>query len=163
MPPPAPSRTRSVTRSRPERRSPSTSTGTPPAQGATCRCPPCGTRSQSAQLDTGAVEVPEPACRLSTVVPLRPSLGPATAPAALDGTSPIPPRMARELVAKAPAFERVLTDPVTGDHLHTASRTYRPSAAMAENLRLIDPVCAVPGCHRNVMTVGEMDHIEEFD
>src|SRR5699024_11283102 len=21
----------------------------------------------------------------------------------------------------------------------------------------------VPGCHRNVMTVGEMDHIEEFD
>src|SRR5699024_1045159 len=87
----------------------------------------------------------------------------SNAPATLDGTIPIPPRMARELVAKAPAFERVLTDPVTGDHLHTASRTYRPSAAMAGNLRLIDPVCAVPGCHRKVMTVGEMDHLEEFD
>src|SRR5699024_12550695 len=38
-------------------------------------------------------------------------------------------------VAKAPAFERVLTDPVSGGHLPSASRTYRPSAAMAENLR----------------------------
>lgn len=116
-----------------------------------------------AQLHTGAVEVPEPAFRLSVVVPVLTLLGRSNAPATLDGTVPIPPRMARELVAKAPAFERVLSDPVTGDHLHSASRTYRPSSAMAENLRLIDPVCAVPGCHRNVMTVGEMDHIEEFD
>lgn len=115
------------------------------------------------QLDTGAVEVPEPAFRLSVVVPMLTLFGLSNAPATLDGTIPIPPRMARELVAKAPAFERVLTDPVSGGHLPSASRTYRPSAAMAENLRLIDPVCAVPGCHRNVMTVGEMDHIEEFD
>src|SRR5699024_2338736 len=81
----------------------------------------------------------------------------------LDGTIPIPPRMARELVARAPAFERVLTDPVSGQHLPSASTTYRPTRAMAENLRLIDPVCAVPGCTRNVMTIGETDHIEEFD
>lgn len=115
------------------------------------------------QLETGAVEVPEPAFRISVVVPVLTLLGRSNAPATLDGTIPIPPRMARELVAKAPAFERVLTDPVSGDHKPSASRTYRPSAAMAENLRLIDPVCAVPGCTRNVMTVGEMDHIEEFD
>ena len=81
----------------------------------------------------------------------------------LDGTNPIPPRMARQMVAKAPAVERVLTDPISGDYLPSASQTYRPSAAMAENLRLIDPVCAVPGCARSVMTIGEMDHIEEFD
>lgn len=115
------------------------------------------------QLDTGAVEVPEPAFRLSVVVPVLTLLGRSHAPATLDGTIPIPPRMARELVAKAPAFERVLAEPVGGAHLPTASKTYRPSAAMAESLRLIDPVCAVPGCTRNVMTVGEMDHIEEFD
>lgn len=115
------------------------------------------------QLDTGAVEVPESAFRISVVVPVLTLLGRSNAPATLDGTIPIPPRMARELVAKAPAFERVLTDPVSGDHLPSASRTYRPTTAMAENLRLIDPVCAVPGCTRNVMTVGEMDHIEEFD
>lgn len=114
-------------------------------------------------LETGAVEVPEPAFRLSVVVPVLTLLGLSNAPATLDGTVPIPPRMARELVAKAPAFERVLTDPVFGDHLPSASRTYRPTAAMAENLRLIDPVCAVPSCTRNVMTVGEMDHVEEFD
>lgn len=114
-------------------------------------------------LETGAVEVPEPAFRLSVVVPVLTLLGLSHAPATLDGTIPIPPRLARELVAQAPAFERVLTDPVSGAHLPLASRTYRPSAAMAENLRLIDPVCAVPACTRNVMTVGETDHIEEFD
>lgn len=115
------------------------------------------------QLDTGAVEVPDPAFRISVVVPVLTLLGRSNAPATLDGTIPIPPRMARELVAQAPAFERVLTDPVSGHHLPSASRTYRPSAAMGENLRMMDPVCAVPGCTRNVMTVGEMDHIEEFD
>ncbi len=114
-------------------------------------------------LDTGGVEVPEPAFRLSVVVPVLTLLGRSNAPAMLDGTIPIPPRMARELVARAPAFERVLSDPISGEHLPSASTTYRPTAAMAENLRLIDPVCAVPGCTRNVMTVGETDHIEEFD
>lgn len=114
-------------------------------------------------LETGAVEVPEPAFRLSVVVPVLSLLGRSHAPATLDGTVPIPARMARELVASAPAFERVLVDAATGDYLPAASRTYRVSRAMAENLRLIDPVCAVPGCARNVMTIGENDHIEEFD
>lgn len=115
------------------------------------------------QLHTGAVEVPDPAFRISVVVPVLTLLGLSNAPATLDGTIPIPPRMARELVAKAPAFERVLAEPIAGGYLPSASRTYRTSTAMAENLRLIDPVCAVPGCARNVMTVGEIDHIQEFD
>ena len=115
------------------------------------------------QLDTGAVEAPEPAFRISVVVPVLTLLGLSNAPATLDGTIPIPPRMARELVARAPAFERVLADPIDGGYLPSASRTYRTGTAMAENLRLIDPVCAVPGCARNVMTVGETDHIQEFD
>lgn len=114
-------------------------------------------------LETGTVEVPEPAFRLSVVVPVLSLLGRSHAPAMLDGTIPIPARMARELVAKAPAFERVLADAATGDYAPAASRTYRVSRAMAENLRLIDPICAVPGCACNVMTVGESDHIEEFD
>lgn len=114
-------------------------------------------------LETGTVEVPAPAFRISLVVPVLTLLGLSNAPAMLDGTNPIPPRMARQMVAKAPAVERVLTDPISGDYLPSASQTYRPSAAMAENLRLIDPVCAVPGCARSVMTIGEMDHIEEFD
>ena len=114
-------------------------------------------------LDTGAIEVPEPAFRLSVVIPMLTLLDRSEAPATLDGTIPIPARLARELAARAPAFERVLTDPVSGAYQASASKTYRVSQAMAENLRLIDPVCAVPGCHRNVMTVGESDHIEEFD
>ena len=114
-------------------------------------------------LETGGVEVPESAFRLSLVVPVLTLLGLSHAPATLDGTIPIPPRMARGLVAKAPAFHRVLADPITGAYLPLAAQTYRPTAAMAENLRIIDPVCAVPGCHRSVMDIGEMDHIEEFD
>ncbi|MGP9539292.1 HNH endonuclease signature motif containing protein [Brachybacterium sp. AOP43-C2-M15] len=114
-------------------------------------------------LETGPVEVPEPAFRISVVVPVLTLLGLSSAPATLDGTVPIPPRMARELVARAPAFERVLTHPIKGAYAASASQTYRSTSAMAENLRLIDPVCAVPGCTRNVMTVGEADHIEEFD
>lgn len=114
-------------------------------------------------LETGGVDVPESAFRISVVVPGLTLLGLSNAPATLDGTIPIPPRMARMLVAKAPAFHRVLTDPISGEYLPVAAQTYRPTAAMAEQLRLIDPVCAVPGCHRNVMAVGEMDHIEEFD
>jgi hypothetical protein len=114
-------------------------------------------------LETGVVEVPEPFFRLSVVVPVLTLLGRSHAPATLDGTIPIPARMARELVAKAPAFERVLADAATGAYAHAASSTYRVSRAMAENLRLIDPVCAVPGCQTAVMTVGESDHIEEFD
>ena len=114
-------------------------------------------------LATGGVEVPEPAFRISVVVPILTLLGRSHAPATLDGTIPIPARMARELAAKAPAFERVLADPARGGYAPAASRTYRVSRAMAENLRLIDPVCAVPGCDCNVMTVGESDHIEEFD
>ena len=114
-------------------------------------------------LDTGSIEVPEPAFRISLVVPALSLFGLTDAPATLDGTIPVPAAMARDLVAKAPAFERVLTDPITGAFLPGTSKTYRPSAAMAENLRLIDPVCAAPGCTRNVMTIGEADHIEEFD
>ena len=114
-------------------------------------------------LGTGSIEVPEPAFRLSVVVPVLSLLGLSHAPATLDGTIPVPARMARELVAKAPAFERVLADAATGEYHHAASKTYPVSRAMAENLRLIDPVCALPGCSRNVMTVGESDHIEEFD
>lgn len=114
-------------------------------------------------LTTGAVEVPEPSFRISVVVPVLTLLGLSHAPATLDGTIPIPARMARRLVAQAPAFERVLTDPISGAYLASASRTYRPTAAMAEHLRLIDPICAVPTCSRNVMTIGEADRIEEFD
>jgi hypothetical protein len=103
-------------------------------------------------LDTGRV-----------VVPVLSLLGRSHAPATIDGTIPIPARMARELVAKAPAFERVLVDAANGAYLPGVSRTYRVTPSMTEDLRLIDPVCAVPGCTRSVMTVGENDHIEEFD
>lgn len=114
-------------------------------------------------IDTGGIEVPGSPFRLSVVVPALTLLGRSSAPATMEGTTPIPPAMARDLAARAPAWERVLTDPVTGEFLPVASTTYRPTRAMTEHLRLLDPICAVPGCTRTVSGVGEVDHIEEFD
>ncbi|GAB4097155.1 HNH endonuclease signature motif containing protein [Brachybacterium horti] len=115
------------------------------------------------EIDTQGVPVPAAGVRLNLVVPVLSLLGRSDAPATLEGTIPIPAGMARELAAQAPSFQRVLTDPITGEFLPVASTTYRPTAAMREHVLLIDPVCAVPGCERHIAESGEVDHVEEFD
>jgi len=115
------------------------------------------------EIDTQGVPVPAAGVRLNLVVPVLSLLGRSDAPATLEGTIPIPAGMARELASRAPSFQRVLTDPITGEFLPVASTTYRPTAAMREHVLLIDPVCAVPGCERRIAENGEVDHIEEFD
>ncbi|PMC74368.1 DUF222 domain-containing protein [Brachybacterium sp. UMB0905] len=112
---------------------------------------------------TDGIEVPESGFRINVTVPVMTLLGQSEAPGEVDGTHPIPPAMARELVVNAPVFHRVLTDPVDGSFLPRAAKTYQVSRSMQELLRQIDPICAVPGCSTIVTTSGETDHIEEFD
>lgn len=114
-------------------------------------------------ISTDGVEVPSMPLRMNLTVPVLSLLGMSDAPATLEGVHPIPIDMARTLCARATVWHRVLTHPITGEFLPVAAQQYRPSAAMIEHLRLIDPVCAVPGCDRTVLHVGEWDHIEEFD
>ena len=112
---------------------------------------------------TDGIEVPESGFRINVTVPVMTLLGQSEAPGEVDGTHPIPPAMARDLVVNAPVFHRVLTDPVDGSFLPRAAKTYQVSKSMQELLRQIDPICAVPGCSTIVTTSGESDHIEEFD
>ena len=114
-------------------------------------------------LDTGGIEVPGSRMRLNVVVPVMTLLGESEAPGTIDGTIPLPAPMARHLAAGESTWYRILADAADGAYLPLPPKRYSPTPAMQEHLRLLDPVCAVPGCTRNVCTVGEADHIEEYD
>lgn len=114
-------------------------------------------------LDTGGIEVPGSHLRLQVVVPAMTLLGESDAPGTLNGTVPLPAPLARHLAAGASTWFRILSDPADGEFLPLPAKRYSPTAAMQEHLRSLDPVCAVPGCTRNTCTIGETDHIEEYD
>ncbi|MGY5766382.1 DUF222 domain-containing protein [Brachybacterium sp. DNPG3] len=116
-----------------------------------------------AALATGPVEVPRSRYRLNVTVPFMTLAGLSEAPAMLEGTVPIPAEMARELAAGEDTWYRVLTDPCSGRFLPLPAQRYRPTPSMAEHLRLRHPTCAVPGCSRHVLSLSEIDHIEEWD
>ena len=114
-------------------------------------------------LETGGIEGPASRMRLQVVVPAMTLLGESEAPGTIDGTIPLPAAMARHLAAGESTWYRILTDPADGTLLPLKADRYAPTPAMQEHLRLLDPVCAVPGCTRNTCTVGESDHIQEYD
>lgn len=118
---------------------------------------------RGALLDTAGVRVPEPRFRMTVTVPALSLMGESDAPGMLDGLTPIPAQMARELAARESTWYRVLTDPVNGRFLPLPATSYRPSPRMLEHLRLRHPVCTVPGCTRPTVAMTECDHIVEFD
>lgn len=118
---------------------------------------------RTASFDTEGVEVPQPRFRMNVTVPAMTLLGVSDAPGLLDGITPVPADMARELAGGCDVWHRVLTDPSTGAYLPLATDTYRPSAGLLEHLRQRGPTCAVPSCTRSVCTASENDHIREYD
>ncbi|MEJ6543621.1 HNH endonuclease signature motif containing protein [Brachybacterium paraconglomeratum] len=114
-------------------------------------------------LDTDPVQETASPYKLLVTVPVMTLLGRDDAPAMLEGTTPIPAELARNLAAGESAWTRILTDAARGTHLPVLPETYRPSAAMRLQLRLRHPVCAVPGCTRPTATAAEDDHILEYD
>ncbi|MDQ0924251.1 hypothetical protein QF038_002759 [Pseudarthrobacter sp. W1I19] len=92
-------------------------------------------------------------------VPVLTLMGLTDEPAMLDGYGPIPPSMARRLVAEgAGSFYRVLVDPRDGAPLEIGRTSYRVSKAMRNWLRLRDGKCPFPGCN-NPSLDNEADHI----
>ena len=92
-------------------------------------------------------------------VPVFSLLGLTDEPAMLDGFGPIPPSMARRLVADgAGSFYRVLVDPRDGAPLEIGRTNYRVSKAMRNWLSLRDGKCPFPGCSNNSLD-NEADHI----
>ncbi|WP_255470825.1 HNH endonuclease signature motif containing protein [Pseudarthrobacter sp. B4EP4b] len=92
-------------------------------------------------------------------VPVCSLMGLTDEPAMLDGHGPIPPSMARRLVADgAASFYRVLVDPRDGAPLEIGRTNYRVSKAMRQWLRLRDGKCPFPGCN-NPSLDNEADHV----
>ncbi|MEV7634048.1 DUF222 domain-containing protein [Microbacterium sp. NPDC089318] len=114
-----------------------------------------GTR---AVAGTGGVCGPVRAQVLVTV-PVFSLLGLTDEPAVLDGYGPIPPSMARNLVAGgAGSFYRVLVDPRDGAPLEIGRTSYRLTKAMRAWLRLRDGKCPFPGCSNHSLD-NDADHL----
>ena len=79
-------------------------------------------------------------------VPVLTLLGADTTPATLEGTIPIDPATARRLVADAPGFRRILTDPITGSII-AFDDTYRYlPKSLRRAVEHIDTTCTGPWC-----------------
>ncbi len=103
--------------------------------------------------------VPSPRAQVLVTVPLFSLLGVTDETATLDGYGPIPPSMARRLVADgAETFHRVLIDPRDGAPLEIGRTSYRLTKAQRQWLRLRDGKCPFPGCSNQSLD-NEADHI----
>ncbi|GIU57463.1 HNH endonuclease signature motif containing protein [Arthrobacter sp. NicSoilC12] len=103
--------------------------------------------------------VPVPRAQVLVTVPVLALLGATDEPAVLDGYGPIPPSMARRLIADgAGSFHRVLTDPRDGAPLEIGRTSYRLTTAQRHWLRLRDGRCPFPGCANHSLD-NEADHL----
>lgn len=106
-----------------------------------------------------AGKVPSPAAQVLVTVPVFSLLGLTEEPAMLDGYGPIPPSMARALVADgAQSFRRVLTDPRDGAPLEIGRTSYRITNPMRRWLRLRDAKCTFPACNSHSLD-NDADHL----
>ncbi|BCW72787.1 hypothetical protein NicSoilB8_38310 [Arthrobacter sp. NicSoilB8] len=103
--------------------------------------------------------VPSPRAQVLVTVPVLSLLGVTGEPAVLDGYGPIPPSMARRLVAGgAGSFYRVLVDPRDGAPLEIGRSSYRVTKAQRHWLRLRDSHCTFPGCNNHSLD-NDADHL----
>ncbi|WP_314194282.1 DUF222 domain-containing protein [uncultured Arthrobacter sp.] len=125
-----------------------------PAQGSDG--PPTGSVPADS---TRAGDVPSPRAQVLVTVPVFSLLGQTEEPAVLDGYGPIPPSMARRLVAEGGgSFLRVLTDPRDGAPLEIGRTSYRLTKPMRQRLRLRDAHCTFPNCNNHSLD-NDADHI----
>ena len=80
-------------------------------------------------------------------VPVLTLLGTDDEPATLEGSTPIDPVTARRLVANAPGFYRVLTDPITGSIVAFDDKFRYFPKSLRRAVELIDGTCTSPWCN----------------
>ncbi|PNI07399.1 endonuclease [Arthrobacter sp. AFG7.2] len=124
-----------------------------------------GSTSSSTGVDhiaeAGATAGPSSSIRAQVLVtvPVFSLMGLTDEPAMLEGYGPIPPSMARDLVANgADSFHRVLVDPRDGAPLEIGRTSYRVTKAMRNWLRMRDGQCPFPGCSNHSLD-NEADHL----
>jgi hypothetical protein len=98
-----------------------------------------------------------PSLRVLVTVPVLTLAGISEEPGQLDGFGPIPPAMARRLVAHAPSLTRVLTHPVSGAVLDVDRTSYKIPAGLRNWLIARDRTCRFPGCARRAISC-DVDH-----
>ena len=109
------------------------------------------TSRRGCSAGTTPMTIPSPTAQVLVTVPVFALMGLTDEPAILDGYGPIPPSMARALVANgAESFRRVLTDPRDGAPLEIGRESYRIPKALRQWLRLRDGKCQFPGCSNPV-------------
>ncbi|GAA4655363.1 HNH endonuclease signature motif containing protein [Arthrobacter cryoconiti] len=101
---------------------------------------------------------PMPDVRPVLTIPMLSLLGLSNAPAQLEGYGPLGMDVAKRLMAKAPSFYRVFTDPITGEALALNPDSRRVSKKMRIFLRSEDELCAFPGCTSKA-SQADYDHI----
>jgi hypothetical protein len=95
-------------------------------------------------------------------IPAATALGVDDQPGHLAGYGWLPAQRALELAAQEDAtWQRVLTDPATGQVLDVGRHTYRPPVALRDHLRVAYPTCVGPGCSRPAHRC-DLDHVEPF-
>ncbi|MEE2570921.1 DUF222 domain-containing protein [Pseudarthrobacter sp. J64] len=117
----------------------------------------------SAAGGRGFDRIPSPRAQVLVTVPVFTLMGLGDEPAVLDGYGPIPPSMARRLVANgADSFHRVLTDPRDGTPLEIGRTSYRIPKNMRRFLALRDAHCQFPGCTNHSLD-NEADHLTAWE
>ena len=95
-------------------------------------------------------------------LPATTALGVDAQPGHLAGYGWLPAQRALELAAQQDAtWQRVLTDPATGQVVDVGRNTYRPPAALRDHVRVTYPTCVGPGCTRPAHRC-DLDHVEPF-
>ncbi|AUG28915.1 HNH endonuclease [Microbacterium hominis] len=96
------------------------------------------------------------AARIHVTIPALTLAGdPTGGPALLAGYGPIATSLARRLAGLAPGWDRIFTDPHTGE-VRAVDR-YRPSAELRRYLTARDEHCRTPGCTRPAQRC-DIDH-----
>ncbi|HSU48618.1 MAG TPA: DUF222 domain-containing protein, partial [Arthrobacter sp.] len=118
-----------------------------------------GDRNNTTELG----KVPTPRADVLVTVPVVSFLGLTDEPAMLDGLGPIPPSMARKLVADgAHSFYRVLVDPRDGAPLEIGRTRYRLTETIKQWIRMRDGKCTFPGCN-NQSPDNDTDHLTAWE
>lgn len=133
--------------------------GSGPAGSGLVDDPGYGTPGDAFREALGLGKVPAPAAQVLITVPILALLGITEEPAVLDWHGPVPPSLARELLAHgAGSFYRVLVDPRNGAPLDIGRTRYRLTTAMRRWLTLRDAHCTFPGCS-NHSADNDIDHL----
>jgi hypothetical protein len=110
-------------------------------------------------------EQPPPAIRpdvcANVVVDLPTLLGLADNPAELPGYGPVPAGVAREWLADATCWRRLVVDPLTGHLLDHGPVVRTPPPRLRRFVVARDQTCTFPGCERRAQSC-DLDHVQPW-